>query len=173
MIAGEKVRLRAPEEKDLEILHAMRNDVALQGALMARPRANSLARVREWIEARMNDMGAVFFVIARVKDDHAVGFVQVLDMDHVSGVGELGICCAETVRGMGFGTEALALLERYLVEVFGLRKLTLRVLASNAPAVRFYETHGFDRVGTYRRHFYHDGDFHDVDAMEKHLGAGP
>jgi len=173
MIQGDKVCLRAPEERDLETLRDLRNDFALQGTLMARPRANGMARVRRWIEDRLADPDAVFFVIARRQDDAALGFVQVLAMDLVSGVGELGICCAEAARGQGHGGEALRLLEDYLTGIFNLRKLVLKVLAQNSGAVRFYERLGFDTVGTHRRHFFRDGAYHDVTVMEKFLEARP
>ncbi len=115
----------------------------------------------------------MFFVVARREDDTALGFVQVLGLDLVSGVGELGICLAPEAQGRGIGAEAMGLLESYLAGVFRLRKLTLKVLAGNDRAVRFYRRLGFEGVGTHRAHHYQGGRYHDVAVMEKFLEGAP
>ena len=53
-------------------------------------------------------------------------------------------------RGIGWGRELLAYADRYFSGL-GLDECQLRVAAANERAVRFYERHGFLRVGEERR----------------------
>jgi RimJ/RimL family protein N-acetyltransferase len=65
----------------------------------------------------------------------------------------------------------MEMMEDFARRVFGLRKLTLQVLASNTEAVRLYERSGYTTVGVLRGHFMNGGFFHDVALMEKFLAA--
>ena len=51
----------------------------------------------------------------------------------------------------------------------GARKLTLRVLSTNQPAIGLYERNGFEREGVLRREFLIDGVFVDDVLMARHL----
>jgi diamine N-acetyltransferase len=173
MIEGRLARLRAPEARDHEVLGALRNDVVVQRLLMARPRPNSAARVQGWLARVGDDPAAVLFVIADAATDEAAGFVQVIGIDLVDGVGSLGIAVAPAFQGHGLGREALALVERYVRDVFRLRKLVLQVLAGNEGAVALYRSAGWSAVGTHRAHFYAAGEYHDVLVMERFLPPAP
>ena len=169
MLEGSLVVLRAPTDSDRTVLHALRNDLALQAQLMGLPRANSAERVQEWLGRMLGDPSVVFFVVASRADGRTLGYIQLARMDHVHGTADLGICLAEDARGGGRAGEALALLEGYARTVFGLRKILLQVLASNARAIQFYLKAGYDPAGTLARHHYHAGVHHDVRIFEKFL----
>jgi len=163
--------LRAPEASDVPFLRALRNDVALQTQLLSLPRPNSDDRVREWIGSLARDEASLFFIIHAVAEAAPVGFIQVREMHMVHRRGVLGICLAEAARGQGHGSAAMEMMEDFARRVFGLRKLTLQVLASNTEAVRLYERSGYTTVGVLRGHFMNGGFFHDVALMEKFLAA--
>jgi RimJ/RimL family protein N-acetyltransferase len=137
--------------------------------LMAHPRANSLARVKAWLDRLADDRLTVFFIIAARRGNRPLGYVQLTHMDLVHGTADLGICLDETSRGKGYAAEALQLLEDYVRDVFNLRKIVLRVLASNAPAIAFYKKARYRQVGVHKQHFYQARAFHDVLVMEKML----
>ena len=170
LLAGPHTVLRAPQESDLGLLFALRNNVRLQMLLLAQPRANSLARVQEWVSKMAGDPQCVFFVIGSVqKKFSAIGYIQLTHLDPVHGTADLGICLAESARGKGHAAEALRLLEQYSRDVFNLRKILLRVLASNERAIALYKKVRYRKVGVLRQHFYQQGAFHDVLIMEKIL----
>jgi RimJ/RimL family protein N-acetyltransferase len=169
MLQTEKTILRPPTDDDLPRLTDWRNDIALQVSLLAVPRPNSAERVRAWLARRLEDEQAVFFIVADRQTNLAIGFVQAVNLDFVHGRGELGICLCPQAQGKGFAAEALSLLERYLVDRFRLRKLTLFVLANNERAMRFYSRQEFTQSGVLREHFFADGAYHDVLVMEKFL----
>lgn len=172
ILIAERVALRAPTERDFAILSRLRNDLAVQNSLLALPRPNSPARVRAWLERRADDDHAAFFVIADARDDRAVGFIQASGIDSLHRVAELGICIDQGSRARGFGREAIALLQKYLAEVFRVRKLWLRVDSRNGRAVALYRAGGFREVGTLRKHHFANGRYRDVLLMEKLLRAG-
>lgn len=167
MIKGIKVMLRAWGAEDLGMLLEMRNDLSLQRQLMAQPRGNSLDQIRDWLSARTKSPDGVFLVIVGQPSGEMVGFIQAVGMDHINGIGRIGICIARGFQGKGYGGEAMALLESYLKEVFGLRKLMLEVLAENAVAIGMYLKHGYREVGRLQQHFYYDGEYAEVLIMEK------
>ena len=169
MITSQKARLRPPLPDDHGFLFALRNDVALQMSLLTLPRANSAARVDEWLARLTSDPASLFFVVADKETDKAVGYIQLTKMDFVHGHGELGICLGEENRGHGYAADALALLENHARAVFNLRKIILHALASNARAIAFYKKAGYGLVGTLKEHFYQEGAYRDVVIMEKRL----
>ncbi|MFN3430886.1 MAG: GNAT family N-acetyltransferase [Candidatus Sericytochromatia bacterium] len=166
MLTGSLVVLRAPQPADMAVLAAMRNDAALQRRLMAQARPNDAARVADWLNRRLGDPQGLFFVIAEAAADRAVGFVQLTGMDPVHGHGHLGIALVEAAQGRGYGQEAIQLLEAHARDVFGLRKIVLKVLVENEAAFRLYRKLGYREVGVLAEDFYHGGAHHDVRLME-------
>jgi RimJ/RimL family protein N-acetyltransferase len=167
MVIGEKVVLRAWLASDLPVLQLMRNNLRLQRQLMVQPKGNSLDQVKDWLSARTKSADGVFFVIACKSSDQPAGYIQVIGMDFLNGLGKLGICIAPDWQGKGFGGEAIALIEGYLWEVFRIRKLTLEVLAENEVAIRMYTKQRYMEVGRLREHFYTGSRYDDVVIMEK------
>src|SRR5262245_28401231 len=99
MLRGEAIVLRAPLPEDRDCLSRLRNDAALQTALMALPRANSPRRVEDWVEGVLGDAASLFYVIADAETNRGLGFIQLRKMDFVHGTGELGICLDGPARG--------------------------------------------------------------------------
>ena len=168
MFSGKKIALRAWMESDVEIIAGIRNDIQIQQLLMARAKPNSRS-VIEWLKDKSSAADTVFFVIAEIVSDKAVGYVQVVDIDSLNGTGCLGICIAQIAQSKGYGYEALRLLELYMQNSFGIRKMTLQVISHNEAAVAFYHKAEYREVGCMRKHFYLNGEFLDVLIMEKLL----
>ena len=81
----------------------------------------------------------------------------------------VGLAVDPGARGRGVATALLAAAEQFARER-GARKLSLRVLSSNGPALRLYERCGFVREGTLRGEFCIQGQYVDDVVMAKHLG---
>ena len=167
--ATHHVSLRAATGKDFVVLSRLRNDREIQDSLLAAARPNSPARIRSWLERRAADDYGAFFVIAETGNDQAVGFIQASEIDSLNRIAEMGICLDKAGRGKGLGREAIGLLERYLLQVFNVRKIWLRVASNNTSAVALYRVSGFREVGTLKKHHFANGRFRDVLVMEKLL----
>ena len=169
MLKNATISLRPWQEADLPILTELRNDVALQAQLLARPRGSRPQQVREWLEGRSRQDDRMLFIIADCRDDLAQGFIQLNELDLIDRRAELGICLSAQARGRGVGGHAIALLADYLRDQWNLHKLGLRVRADNAAALRCYEKVGFARCGVLRRHVFIEGCWQDVILMEYFL----
>jgi RimJ/RimL family protein N-acetyltransferase len=77
-------------------------------------------------------------------------------------VADLGLMVAANHRRRGIGKSLLAEAVSWARAV-GVSKLELHVFTWNEPALRLYESFGFEREGYRKRHFVRDGEF--VDAI--------
>ena len=80
----------------------------------------------------------------------------------------VGLAVDPGARGQGIAAALLAAAEQY-ARARGGRKLSLRVLGTNEPALRLYERSGFVREGTLRGEFRIQGRYVDDVVMAKHL----
>ena len=75
----------------------------------------------------------------------------------------IDIFVTTSLHGQGFGSEAVRILARYLIEERGHHRLTIDPAADNAAAIRAYGKVGFRRVGVMRSYergpngTWHDG----------------
>jgi len=169
MIEGSSIRLRFWQEDDLPILILMRNDVALQAQLLARVRGSGVEQVRDWLHDRSLRSDNLFFIIADRETDSTLGFVQITMLDMVDRRAELGICLIREAQGRGVGSESLHLTCNHLRDVWGLRKISLKVRATNDIAIRCYHRVGFEPCGLLRQHVFIEGVWQDVMLMDLFL----
>lgn len=169
MLSTNQTLLRAPIPEDREFLLRLRNDIQLQETLMTRARPNDVRKVEEWIARRLNDECSLFFIIADKSSNIPVGFIQLIKLDFINGIGELGICIDEPFHGKGYASDAMELLQNYANNVFNIRKIVLQVILKNVKAIRFYQRHGYKNVGILKEHFYFNNKYEDVLMMEKML----
>ena len=79
-----------------------------------------------------------------------------------------GLAVAPAARRLGAASALLAAAEQR-ARAAGARKLTLRVLGTNEPAIRLYDGLGFEREGVLRGEFCINGDYVDDLLMAKYL----
>lgn len=167
MITLGRTVLREVRDEDINLLHRIRNDLTMQMEFGQRPRPTTVEAVRQWTERMASTPTTVFFVVAEQGSERALGYVKVAEIDAVHGLGHLRIALDPMAQGRGHGGEALTLIERYVADVFGLRKLVLHVLASNEGAMRRYQRSGWREVGRHLGHWYFRSAWHDVVVMER------
>jgi RimJ/RimL family protein N-acetyltransferase len=167
MLKFGNTHLRQPLDKDSLQLMSIRNDIHLQLALMAFPRANSKEKVDKWISKLLEDERALFFIIADLLSDEFVGFIQITSINFIDGIGELGICVLPEMQGKGYAKNSMMAIERYANSVFNLRKVILKVLCKNQKAITFYLKNGYRKVGALEKHHYQNDHYEDVLIMEK------
>lgn len=169
MLNGDLICLREPWESDISLLVSIRNNIDLQIKLMTFPKANTIQRVKDWLTNHLDNPQTVFFIVATKTDNNPCGYIQLVNMDFINSFGELGICLVQSSQGKGYGKDAIQVLEKYVEEIFNIRKIILKVLADNLNAISLYERLGYSKVGCYQKHFYNQGNFSDIVLMEKFL----
>lgn len=160
------VRRATPD--DAREVAAVINGVIAEGGLTLFDRPFSEADERAFI-ASLGPRSALH--VAEVGG--AIAGVQSIDLysslaASLAHVATMGTWLSAAARGRGIGT-ALAARSIALAREQGYRKILITVLATNAPALRFYSRLGFERIGVARAHVRLGGDFRDEVFLEKLL----
>lgn len=114
----------------------------------------SMAFSRPWsydaLAEELQNPLAVFFVAEDVETERSLGYIG---MHHILDEGLIAnIVVHPGYRRMGIGTRLVNEVVEY-AKKHDIRRLTLEVRASNAPAIALYENMGFKKEGV-RRGFY-------------------
>ena len=165
MIVGEKVRLRALDEDDLELWWRWCNDWEVGRQMINRypsPKSAEREDIREMMKLEPNHK-----VLAI--ETHEGDLIGGCDLTHISWEdrrAQLGIAIGDKARwGQGYGTDATRTLVRFAFEEMNLNRVQLFVYADNARAIRCYEKLGFVHEGVLRRNAFRDGEYVDAVAM--------
>ena len=65
-------------------------------------------------------------------------------------------------RGLGCGTEALALFSKYLFETKPIERITLEISSDNKPSIRIAEKCGYKNEGIIRNAYFYRGSIRDM-----------
>ncbi len=129
----------------------------------------SVSDERRYLRALKRFPDAAVYV-AEEEDGELVGRLSLARDPHPSShhVADLGLMVAASHRRQGVGR---MLLEQAVAWARGaeVSKLELHVFPWNEPAIRLYETFGFEREGLRRDHYRRDGEYVDAILMAYRL----
>jgi len=164
MITGERVKLRALEETDLERCYGWINDPEVIEHLTMRFPI-SMTDERKWLlQASSGDANKSFAVIA--EDGEHIGNIGLHRIDYPDGNAELGILIGAKERwGKGYCADAIMTLLKLAFEEMNLHRVYLRVDEDNPRGIRCYEKCGFVREGTLRDATYRRGRYKNQHIM--------
>ena len=163
---SEPVYLRPLEAGDAARLHRWHNDPDLYASLVGEPNYPELEAVERWIERRSGSGGEANFAVCVAEDGRYIGNAYLREIDPDAGEAELHLFIGERAeRSRGYGAAATRRLLAHAFESLGLRRVSLHVLASNAPAIRVYEKCGFAVERRLAGHVHKAGEPHDVLVM--------
>jgi len=165
LFEGELVRLTAVDpEKDSEDIARWSLDshyLRLRKGLPARPA--TAQQIKERVEKQEAREDGFFFELRTRAENRHIGFIHLwwviwaqADAFIAIGIGE------PELRGKGYGTDAMRVLVRYAFHELNLHRVSLRVLAENARAIRAYEKTGFVIEGRERGADSRDGQRTDI-----------
>ncbi len=166
-VNGLLIRRIAPADVDryADDFLAIRNDVDAALMNLSRPRGQGVDDIKRWIDTRNAEENCLLLGI--FTDDRFVGYALFRTECAVSGVGELGLAINKDHRGMGYGGAVIGVLVDHILGALGYRKITARILRNNPASIRLFESHGFKKVGTMRKHWKVDGRFEDLYLFER------
>lgn len=99
--------------------------------------------------------------VLRNKNDAAIAFSGLVNIQIKHRVAELYIFIAESAKGQGVGSYLLECTLKYAKDELNLRKITLYVTDGNEKVCFFYEKFGFKKEGTLIKHSWHRGQYLD------------
>jgi len=148
---GEKIKLRALEMTDLDLLYEWENNPAVWTVSnTVTPYSRHI--LQEYIQGASADIYSskqLRMVIEATSTNSPIGFIDLFGFDPYSSKTGIGILIAESKeRNKGFATEALELMLRYVEKHLGLNQAYCNVTANNDQSVRLFENAGFIKSGT-------------------------
>lgn len=162
---GERIRLRAREETDLEFAYRWFNDWETTKYLGQRY-ARSRDFERKWLAKGDPAFGEASFIIETLDDVLPIGWCGLhgaTPEDRCAGLG-IAIGDHDYLQG-GFGTDAMRTLCGYGFNVMNLHRIELTVFDWNERAIRCYERIGFQREGVLRDAIFKAGRWNDLIEM--------
>jgi aminoglycoside 6'-N-acetyltransferase len=159
VLDGEHVRLRPGERADASALHAILAEPTVACWWGEPEPAGAIAA------SLLGDDGVLLVIEV---DGHVEGGIQYFEeTEPMYRHASIDIYLSGRCQGRGIGTEAVALLARYLIEQRGHHRLTIDPAAANHRAIRCYQKVGFRPVGILREYERGpDGTFHDGLLMD-------
>ncbi len=165
MLYGAKVRLRAPEKRDLPLFVRWLNDPEVKRYL-TRYWPLSLAEEERWFENLLTRKDSDRVLVIETEEGKPIGNIGLHNIDWKNRKAVLGIFIGEKdYWNKGYGTDAIKTLLRFAFEELNLNRVELRVFEFNARAIRCYEKCGFVLEGRLRQSLFRDGRYHDELVM--------
>lgn len=166
---SERLRLRAMEPEDLEILYAMENDPQTWDVTNFNVPYSRFV-LKQYIENSQSDMFAdrqLRMMIVRREDDAVVGTIDITDFAPMHARGELGIAIRTEFQGNGFAKEALDLMCEYAFRFLFLKQLNAHVAVDNVMSLRLFKSCGFVECGLLREWWCVGGKYKDVVLLQR------
>jgi len=165
VLAGTKAALTALRRDDAETLLGWINDPATVRFNAPFAPVHEPAHL-DWFERVTADSARIIFGIRDVVSMRLVGVVQLVDIHPIHRSAELIIRIgSDGDRGQGYGTEAVRLAASFAFRDRNLQRVSLKVFADNARAIRAYEKAGLQQEGVLRRAAFIDGRWCDEVVM--------
>ena len=163
---GQRIRLRAPTEKDLQgyflTPEAFNTASQRSGDRVLFPVSPEQRKARMDAFSRQDPSLDEYFLLMEDNEGTAVGNINSHSADRISGNFSYGIGVRSEFRGKGYASEAIRLLLRYFFDELGYQKCNAHVYDFNPDSMRLHERFGFVLEGRVRRGHYAGGRFCDV-----------
>lgn len=149
MLKSSKLRLRAVEPEDLDLMYLIENDTELWSCGRASVPFSHFA-LKQYIAESSND----FFhdrqlrLVIETGDGVSAGFVDLQNYDPLHHRAEVGIVVVPEQQRRGLATEALRLLALYVSNHLGIHQLYSLVPANNQASIRLFKKCGYKETAT-------------------------
>ncbi len=163
MICGERIVLRALEERDVEQLRLWRNHPELIGYHCSDIPVSQISQAR-WYENCASNPKQILFIIED-EENNRIGYTLIKNLDHKNRNAEIGLHLDPSAQGKGYGKEAFQTLIQYCFNELNLHRLYLEVFDFNERAIKLYETLGFQTDGRMREAYFTQGAYCDILIM--------
>ena len=165
-IYGKIVKLRAIEPEDLDLLRDMINDPKLERLIVGHSFPTSKLQQQNWYNKLSEDQRNLRLII-ETKEDGAIGFANIVDIDWVNRTAFHGIKIAkQTNRGKGIGTDTVMAVMKYCFEELQLKRLESTIVSYNKASLKLYtERCGWQQEGTKREAVFKNGKFCDLNIV--------
>lgn len=168
-LIGERLRLRAMEPEDLEVMYLMENNPATWDVTNFSVPYSKFV-LRQYIENSQCDMFAdrqLRLMIVRQEDGVVVGTIDITDFAPLHSRGEIGVAIQKQYQGNGYAGEALNLLCDYAFGFLFLKQLTAHIAIDNEASIQLFTSCGFAACGLLKEWWCVGGKYKDVMLLQR------
>jgi len=147
LLENEKIRLRAVEPEDLELLYRWENNPGYWHAGEIRA-PHSKFILKQYILSSGKDIyenKQIRFMIESKDLNATVGTIDLFDFDVFNSRIGIGLLVDETFRHKGFASDALCLIKEYVFSYLKIHQLYAHVAETNKASAELFEKHGFEK----------------------------
>jgi diamine N-acetyltransferase len=146
----QKIRLRALEPEDLELLYDWENNDSywVISNTVSPFSKYTLKRYLENSHKNIYETGQLRLMIDHVSDKKTIGTIDIFDFDPFHKRAGLGILIAnETYRRQGYASMSLNCLIEYCFKTLQLHQLYCNILVNNSESMDLFKKQGFIQTG--------------------------
>ena len=147
-LENEKIKLRAPEPEDLDLLYKWENDTELWsiGGTLA---PYSRYELKQYILSQKDiyESKQLRFIIENKTEKVTIGTIDLYDFDPHNRRVAVGIMIDKVHQGSGLASEALSLLCEYAFSFLKLHQLYAYIPVKNEPSIKLFSHCGFKNKG--------------------------
>ena len=146
---NDRIRLRAMEPEDLELICEMENDPQ-QWDISNFTVPYSRYVMKQYMENSQCDMFAdkqLRMMVVRLEDHATIGTIDITDFSPMHARGEVGIVIRKEFRGAGYAKDALTLLCDYAFDFLRMKQLVVHIATDNEASMRLFASCGFVQCG--------------------------
>lgn len=149
MLKSKKLRLRAVEPEDLDLMYLIENDTTLWPLGEATVPFSHFA-LKQYIAESCNDIfrDRQLRLVIETADGSSVGFVDLQHYEPMHQRAEVGIVVVPEQQRKGIATEALCLLAEYAASHLGIHQLCAIVPESNVASAALFQKCGYKQTAT-------------------------
>ena len=164
-LVGENVYLSPRSVEDAEQYAEWLNDFETTDYTGRSGQIVTVESEREYLENSINEEAV--FAIVRLEDDKMIGSAGIESIDHLNGIGTLGIFIGDKeCRNKGYGTEVVKMLLEYSFKYLNLNNIKLDLMEFNERALACYKKCGFKEYGRRRKCRFINGKYYDSIEMD-------
>lgn len=146
----EKVRLRAIEPEDLELLYEWENSGTywvISNTVSPFSRF-TLKRYIENSHKNIYETGQLRLMIDNIEDNLTIGTIDIFEFDPFHKRAGIGILIAnESYRRKGYASMSIKCLINYCFKTLQLHQLYCNILSTNIESLELFKKHGFMQTG--------------------------
>lgn len=160
---GKKVRLRAIQERDIEMLRSMKNDPWMEKMVVGWCPPISSFQQKRWFESLTIDCDNMLFMI-ETDEAGTVGYTKLASIDWKNRSAHGGIMIQKKENmSKGIATDAYMTVLRYAFMELNLNRVDGSILDYNKASQKvLIEKVGYKKEGVKRKAIYKDGKYHDL-----------
>ena len=164
-----KLKLRALEPTDLEIMYDVENDKSLW-VYSNTTSPFSKHTLKKFIENSHLDIIEHNQLRLVIHDEsNSYGFIDLFDYDQVSRRAGIGIIIFERFRHRGIGSLSLKLIEEHVLNHLPMHQLYANISSNNVESISLFKKNGYNKVGLKKDWMFYNNKFNDELLFQKIL----